>query len=119
MQIEKLNDLEDEVEKAKLKAKEIVEEAERDAVSKAKEIELKAKEKAYQIKEEVEKEARNSKNEIAQKEARIIKKEEILDEVNSGANKTYGSFWYFVGKFIYVPIAFLLCIIAISKGISF
>ena len=49
----------------------------------------------------------------------IIKKEEILDEVNSGANKTYGSFWYFVGKFIYVPIAFLLCIIAISKGISF
>ena len=78
-QIEKLNDLEDEVEKAKLKAKEIVEEAERDAVSKAKEIELKAKEKAYQIKEEIEKEARNSKNEIAQKEARIIKKEEILD----------------------------------------
>jgi len=42
----------------------------------------------------------------------IIKKEEILDEVNSGANKTYGSFWYFVGKF-------MLCIIAISKGISF
>lgn len=66
-QIEKLNDLEDEVEKAKLKAKEIVEEAEKDAGSKAKEIELKAKEKAYQIKEEVEKEARNLKNEIAQK----------------------------------------------------
>ena len=78
-QIEKLNDLEDEVEKAKLKAKEILEEAEKNAVSKAKEIELKAKEKAYQIKEEVEKEARNIKNEIAQKEARILKKEEILD----------------------------------------
>ena len=78
-QIEKLNDLEDEVEKAKLKAKEILEEAEKNAVSKAKEIELKAKEKAYQIKEEVEKEARNIKNEIVQKEARILKKEEILD----------------------------------------
>ena len=52
-QIEKLNDLEDEVEKAKLKAKEILEEAEKNAVSRAKEIELKAKEKAYQIKEEV------------------------------------------------------------------
>lgn len=78
-QIEKLNDLEDEVEKAKLKAKEILEEAEKNAVSRAKEIELKAKEKAYQIKEEVEKEARNIKNEIAQKEARILKKEEILD----------------------------------------
>ena len=85
-QIEKLNDLEDEVEKAKLKAKEIVEEAERDAVSKSKEIELKAKEKAYQIKEEIEKEARNSKNEIAQKEARIIEKIEIksleLEKIN-------------------------------------
>ena len=78
-QIEKLMNLEDEVEKAKIKAKEILEEAEKNAVSKAKEIELKAKEKAYQIKEEVEKEARNIKNEIAQKEARIIKKEEILD----------------------------------------
>ena len=78
-QIEKLMNLEDEVEKAKIKAKEILEEAEKNAVSKAKEIELKAKEKAYQIKEEDEKEARNIKNEIAQKEARIIKKEEILD----------------------------------------
>ena len=78
-QIEKLMNLEDEVEKAKIKAKEILEEAEKNAVSKAKEIELKAKEKAYQITEEVEKEARNIKNEIAQKEARIIKKEEILD----------------------------------------
>ena len=88
-QIEKLNDLEDEVEKAKLKAKEIVEEAEKDASSKAKEIELKAKEKAYQIKEEVEKEARNLKNEIAQKEARIIKKEEILDgKIEKAENKS-------------------------------
>ena len=78
-QIEKLMNLEDEVEKAKIKAKEILEEAEKNAVSKAKEIELKAKEKAYQIKEEVEKEARNIKNEMAQKEARIIKKEELLD----------------------------------------
>jgi len=88
-QIEKLNDLEDEVEKAKLKAKEIVEEAEKDASSKAKEIELKAKEKAYQIKEEVEKEARNLKNEIAQKEARIVKKEEILDgKIEKAENKS-------------------------------
>ena len=49
----------------------------------------------------------------------IIKKEEILDEINSGASKPYGSLWYFVGKFIYVPLTLLLCIIAISKGISF
>ena len=46
-------------------------------------------------------------------------KEEILDEINSGASKPYGSLWYFVGKFIYVPLTLLLCVIAISKGISF
>ena len=49
----------------------------------------------------------------------VIKKEEILDEINSGASKPYGSLWYFVGKFIYVPLTLLLCVIAISKGISF
>lgn len=78
-QIEKLNNLEDEVYKAKIKAKEILDIAEKDANSKAKEIELKAKEKAYQIKEEAEKDAKNMKNEIIQKEARILKKEESLD----------------------------------------
>lgn len=42
-----MNDLEDEVEKVKLKVKEIVEEVERDVVLKVKEIELKVKEKVY------------------------------------------------------------------------
>ena len=78
-QIQILNNLEDEVAKSKIKAKEILENAEKEAVSKGKEIELKAKERAYSLKEEAEKEIRNSKNEILQKEARLAKKEETLD----------------------------------------
>lgn len=78
-QIQSLNNLEDEVAKSKIKAKEILELAEKDAISKGKEIELKAKERAYSLKEEAEKEIRNSKNEILQKEARLAKKEETLD----------------------------------------
>ena len=52
-------------------------------------------------------------------ESLFIKKDEILDEVNSGASKRYGAFWYNTGRFLYVPLAMLLCIIALSMHISF
>ena len=77
--INELNDLEDEVTKSKIKAKEIIENAEKDSQAKGKEIEIKAKEHAYSIKEEAEKEIKNAKNELLQKEARLTKKEETLD----------------------------------------
>lgn len=77
--INELNDLEDEVTKSKIKAKEIIELAEKEALAKGKEIELKAKEHVYQLKEEAEREIKNSKNELLQKEARLTKKEETLD----------------------------------------
>lgn len=78
-EIQKLNNLEDDIQIAKIRAKEIIQESEREALSKAKEIELETKENIYQLKEEAEKEVKIIKNEIAQKEARIIKKEEALD----------------------------------------
>ena len=71
--INELNDLEDEVTKSKIKAKEIIELAEKEAAAKGKEIELKAKEHVYQLKEEAEREIKNSKNELLQKEARLTK----------------------------------------------
>ncbi|WP_169784267.1 sodium-dependent transporter [Campylobacter curvus] len=49
----------------------------------------------------------------------VIKRDEILDEINIGAGKIYGSFWYNVGRFLYVPLALLLCIIALNMHISF
>lgn len=49
----------------------------------------------------------------------IIKKDEILDEINMGASKKYGAFWYSIGRYVYVPLAFILCFIALSMQISF
>lgn len=49
----------------------------------------------------------------------IIKKDEIMDEINMGAAKKQGDLWYSIGRYVYVPMALTLCIIALSKQISF
>ena len=50
----------------------------------------------------------------------ILPKEELLDEINdNNSKKKYTKTWHRVGKFIYVPLAVVLCLIAIFKGISF
>jgi transporter len=49
----------------------------------------------------------------------IIKGNEILDEINLGAEEVRGKLWYDIGRFVYVPLALLLCIIALSMHISF
>ncbi|MGL5052032.1 MAG: ribonuclease Y [Cetobacterium sp.] len=77
--IEELNNLEDEKLKAKIKAKEILERAEKESIAKSKEIEIKAKETAYHLKEEAEKEIKLAKNDMLQKELRLTKKEENLE----------------------------------------
>ncbi|MGL5123466.1 MAG: ribonuclease Y [Fusobacteriaceae bacterium] len=79
VKIKELNNLEDETLKAKIKAKEILEFVEKEASTIKKEAEIKAKEVIYSMKEEAEKEIKNSKNDIIQKEARLAKKEESLD----------------------------------------
>ena len=49
----------------------------------------------------------------------VIKRNEILDEINLGAERVRGKLWYDIGRFVYVPLALLLCIIALSMHISF
>lgn len=49
----------------------------------------------------------------------IMKKEDILDAVNVGATKKVGDSWYNVGRFIYVPLAVILSIVALFMKISF
>lgn len=49
----------------------------------------------------------------------VIKKDEIMDEINTGADKKQGALWYFTGRYAYVPLALALCIIALSKHIAF
>lgn len=47
------------------------------------------------------------------------KKEEILEEVNSGAKKNAGEKWHMLGKYIYVPIAIGLSILALVFKVTF
>lgn len=49
----------------------------------------------------------------------MIRKEDLLREVNKGAKKAHGSAWYYTGKFIFVPLAIILCFVAIRYQISF
>jgi len=49
----------------------------------------------------------------------VMKREDLLDEINLGAEKEQGTIWYSLGKYIYVPFSIVLCLIAILKGISF
>ena len=49
----------------------------------------------------------------------IMKKEDILDEVNLGAKNKQGDLWYNIGKFVYVPFATILCIVALFMQIAF
>ena len=49
----------------------------------------------------------------------VMKKEDLLEEINKNAKHKHGDGWYKLGKFLYVPLALILCIIAIRYQISF
>jgi NSS family neurotransmitter:Na+ symporter len=49
----------------------------------------------------------------------IMKKDDIMDEINKGAIKVHGNYWYLLGKFVYVPLAAILCVVALVKQIAF
>lgn len=49
----------------------------------------------------------------------IMKKEDLLNEINKGAKKKQGDLWYNVGKYVYVPFAAILCIIALFMKVAF
>lgn len=49
----------------------------------------------------------------------IMKKEDILDATNLGAQRKVGDRWYAVGRFIYVPLAVCLSLISLFMKISF
>lgn len=49
----------------------------------------------------------------------VMKKEDLMEEVNKGVEKKHGALWYNVGRFVYVPLAITLCLIALFKQIAF
>ncbi len=49
----------------------------------------------------------------------VMKKEDLLYEINKGREKLVGNGWYNIGKYVYVPLAALLCIYALLTQTSF
>lgn len=49
----------------------------------------------------------------------IMRKKDLMDEINKGTAKKHGNLWYFSGKYLYVLCALILCIVALVKKVAF
>ncbi len=49
----------------------------------------------------------------------LMKREDILDEVNKGTGNPHGKLWYFAGRYLYVPCALILCLVALFMKVAF
>ncbi len=49
----------------------------------------------------------------------IMKREELLEEINRGAKKRTGQRWYCTGRYFYVPCAVILCGVALFLQVAF
>ncbi len=49
----------------------------------------------------------------------VMKKDRFLEEVNKGNRRNLKNGWYYTGRYIYVPCALLLCLVALFLQIAF
>lgn len=49
----------------------------------------------------------------------VMKKEDLLAAVNTGSKKQRGRLWYSIGRYLYVPLAILLCCVALVLKVAF
>ena len=49
----------------------------------------------------------------------VMRKNDLLSEINKGVSKPYGAFWYFTGKYLYVSCALILCLVALCMQVAF
>ncbi len=49
----------------------------------------------------------------------IMRREDLMDEVSKGAGKAPGAWWYKVGRYVYVPCAVILCLVALCMKVAF
>ena len=48
-----------------------------------------------------------------------MKKDALLDAINTGSTKARGELWYSVGRYVYVPLAVILCCVALFMHVAF
>lgn len=49
----------------------------------------------------------------------ILKKRELLEEINTSSKKKYGDLWYNIGRYLYVPFAIIICFMALVYKVAF
>ena len=49
----------------------------------------------------------------------IMKKQDLLDEINKGTSKPHGTLWYSAGRYLYVACAVILCCVALFMKVAF
>ena len=49
----------------------------------------------------------------------VMKKEDLLEAINSGSKKKQGELWYAIGRYVYVPFALILCCVALFMKVAF
>lgn len=49
----------------------------------------------------------------------VMKKDDLLAAINTGSRKKRGALWYNVGRFVYVPLAIILCCVALFMKVAF
>ena len=49
----------------------------------------------------------------------VMKKEDLLAAVNTGSKKRRGTAWYSIGRYVYVPLAIILCCVALFMKVAF
>ncbi len=49
----------------------------------------------------------------------IMKKEDLLEEINKGVKKPHGALWHNAGRYLYVVCALILCLVALFMQVAF
>ncbi|MBR3607368.1 MAG: sodium-dependent transporter [Lachnospiraceae bacterium] len=49
----------------------------------------------------------------------LMKKEELLEEINKGTKKPHGALWHGTGRYVYVVCALILCLVALGMKVAF
>jgi len=49
----------------------------------------------------------------------IMKKRELMEQINKGAARPCGNLWYSAGRYLYVPCALILCLVALFMKVAF
>jgi NSS family neurotransmitter:Na+ symporter len=49
----------------------------------------------------------------------IMRKEDLLNEINKGTSKPHGTIWHNTGRFLYVFCALTLCLVALCMKVAF